>query len=154
MNDTDLDLALEDLRDLRDAVVEGNHDRFRALLKGLIISGGPTINAAVLRHDPWECLPSKVAKLIGDRRDVEQVKCGVRPGTRSLTFHHFAELAAVYEASSRVGLVPTEQVVLWADISKAAAQKRILRARELGFLPSPQRGHRRAWVDVKNFPSS
>ena len=105
------------------------------------------VDAEELRRDPWTHLPERIQDLIRGQLDALRRTHGERPGPRSLPFDHFAELAAVYEASSRAGLTPTEQVALWAGVTRAAAEKQILRARELGFLPAPQVGRQMAWLD-------
>ena len=104
-------------------------------------------DAEELRDDPWVHMPERVAGLIRDRLVELKDAYGERPGPRSLSFDHFAKLAARYEAAARSGLTPTEQVSEWASITRAAAEKQILRARELGFLPAPRVGRQMAWVD-------
>ena len=107
-------------------------------------------DAEELQDDPRSQLPENVVRLIDDRLADLTDSQGERPGPRSLSFRHFAKLAAIYEAAARSWLTPTEQVADWAEISRAAAEKQILRARKLGFLPPPQVGRQMAWVDEES----
>ena len=108
------------------------------------------VTGLMLQSDPWVYLPPYIADQIRAQRQILENQHGERPGPRSFTFRYLAELAAVYEASSRVGFKPTEQVAQWGDMSRAAAEKQILRARTFRFLPSPMVGRRQAWVDVES----
>ena len=133
---------------LREAAVAGDYEGFVTLTEGLVASR-PQPPGLPLRREPWVYIPSRVADLIDERCEGLSLEYGDRLGPRSLTFKYYVEVAAVYEAASRMGYSPTKQVALWGDISLAAAQKQILRAREFNFLPSPQSGKRRAWLDVE-----
>ena len=104
-------------------------------------------DAEAVSRDPWSYLPEEVRELIRSRL-VELVEIhGPSPGPRSHPFQHYAELAAQYEAAARAALTPTVQVATWAGVSKAAAEKQILRARHLGFLPPPQVGRQMSWQE-------
>ena len=103
--------------------------------------------ADLLRADPWPALPDDLAKALKDRLAFLVAAHGNAPGPRSRPFSHFANLAAVYEAAARRGLAATSEVEKWAGVSKAAAEKQVLRARELGFLPEPVAGRQMSWRD-------
>ena len=133
---------------LREAAAAGEHKRFMALTDALI-APSPEITSTELRHNPWLYLPFRTCNLIKDQLDTLRLEHGKRPGPRSNTFKYFAELAAVYEAAARLGFSSSKQVALWASVSKAAAEKQILRTRKLEFLPKPIAGYRQAWLDVE-----
>ena len=133
---------------LREAAAAGEHKRFMALTDALI-APSPEVTSTELRRHPWTYLPLRTCDLIVDQLETLRLEHGQRPGPRSKTFKHFAELAAVYEAAARLGFSSSKQVVLWANVSKAAAEKQILRTRKLGFLPKPIPGYRQAWLDVE-----
>ena len=108
------------------------------------------IDPVALRMDPWGLLPDSLVERISDRVRALVQEHGDRPDPRSRPFDHFATISAIYEASVRSGLRPTVQVATWADVSKAAAEKQILRTREFGLLPPPHPGRQQAWIDVED----
>ena len=133
---------------LREAAAAGEHKRFMALTDALI-APSREVTSTELRRYPWLYLPLRTKDLINDQLETLRLEYGERPGPRSNTFRHFAELAAVYEAAARLGFSSSKQVAQWASVSKAAAEKQILRTRKLGFLPEPIAGYRQAWLDVE-----
>ena len=106
-------------------------------------------DADAIRENPWEHLPDDMISLIRSRLESLENESGEKLGPRSLPFRHYAELAAHYEAAARAILPSTAQVAEWAQISRAAAEKRILRARELGFLPPPRVGRQMSWQQLE-----
>ena len=104
-----------------------------------------------LRMDPWSLIPDSVAERIWERVVELVQEQGESPDPRSRSFDHFGRVAAIYEAAARSGLRPTEQVErAQKGLSKAAAEKQILRAREFGLLPPPHPGRQQAWIDIED----
>ena len=106
-----------------------------------------------IRLDPFELIPPAYAERIRRRVSqlTEQHKGPKADSSSTLTFANFARIGAIYLASYRRGFSPTQFVADDQEVSLNAATKRVLKAREFGFLPPPEAGRPSVvWQDLED----
>ena len=106
-----------------------------------------------IRLDPFELIPPAYAERIRRRVSqlTEQHKGPKADSSSTLTFANFARIGAIYLASYRMGFSPTQFVADDQEVSFNAATKRVLKAREFGFLPPPEAGRPSVvWQDLED----
>ena len=106
-----------------------------------------------IKLDPFKRIPKAYAEHIQSRLTelTEKHERAKADPSSSLTFANFARIGAIYLASYRRGFSPTQFVADDQGISFNAATKRVLKAREFGFLPPPEAGRPSVvWQDLED----
>jgi hypothetical protein len=122
-------------------------------IESLVVQKGPALTMETLTASVWRKIPlDHVADLVLQKIRETQAEFnvgpsegkgparkgrGAKPGRRPLTTEDLQEVAAIYR---RGGTSPTKAVADQLHISRSAAAKRVVRAREAGLLAGTLQG--------------